>query len=157
MVYFDENQIKHIVEEAARRLGANATPMEVRSIVQQVVEKLDDLSSSESAAASTASYRDSDTGIIGSESSRVILTAFGKNHPGVIAAISQVLADCSCDIQDMTQRLMQEFYSLMIIFDMKDSGSNFDSIRAKLLAAGDSVGAKCLIQHEDIFKGMHRI
>ena len=57
----------------------------------------------------------------------------------------------------MTQRLMQEFYSLMIIFDMSDSRFGFDDIRDRLLKAGDSVGAKCLIQHEDIFQGMHRI
>ena len=156
MAYFDENQIKHIVEEAARRLGANATPMEVRNIVQQVLEKLDDVSRDESAA-SERSDQDTRTDEFDSKSSRVILTAFGKNHPGVISAITKVLADCSCDIQDMTQRLMQEFYSLMIIFDMGDSNSGFDLIREKLLAAGDSVGAKCLIQHEDIFKGMHRI
>lgn len=156
MAYFDENQIKHIVEEAARRLGANATPMEVRNIVQQVLEKLDDVGRDESAA-SERSDQDTRTEEFDSKSSRVILTAFGKNHPGVISAITKVLADCSCDIQDMTQRLMQEFYSLMIIFDMGDSNSGFDSIREKLLAAGDSVGAKCLIQHEDIFKGMHRI
>ena len=156
MAYFDENQIKHIVEEAARRLGANATPMEVRNIVQQVLEKLDDVGRDESAA-SERSDQDTRTEEFDSKSSRVILTAFGKNHPGVISAITKVLADCSCDIQDMTQRLMQEFYSLMIIFDMGDSNSGFDLIREKLLAAGDSVGAKCLIQHEDIFKGMHRI
>ena len=156
MAYFDEKQIKHIGEEAARRLGANATPMEVRNIVQQVLEKLDDVGRDESAA-SERSDQDTRTEEFDSKSSRVILTAFGKNHPGVISAITKVLADCSCDIQDMTQRLMQEFYSLMIIFDMGDSNSGFDLIREKLLAAGDSVGAKCLIQHEDIFKGMHRI
>lgn len=154
MVYFEEEQIKHIVEVAAKRLGANATPQEVKNIVQQVVEKMD-------SPASLHSFNHSETRLNNSEvnngTSRVILTAFGNNHPGVIASITKVLADYQCDIQDMTQKLMQEFFSLMIIFDMSNSNKDFDSIRDSLLSAGDAVGAKCLIQHEDIFKGMHRI
>jgi ACT domain-containing protein len=153
MTYYSEDQIKRIVEAAAKRLGSNPTTMEVRNIVRQVLETFENSPGSEISLPASSSASEA----AGGESSRVILTAFGKNHPGVISSITKVLADFQCDIQDMTQKLMQEFYSLMIIFDMTGSSASFDVIREKILEAGNEVGAKCLIQHEDIFKGMHRI
>jgi len=152
LAYFEEDQIRQIVEAAARRLGANATANEVRNIVQQVIARMDS-DGDEISSNSKSIHREN----INSDSSRVILTAFGRNQPGVIAAITKVLADNSCDIQDMMQKMMQEFYSLMIIFDIGGSEANFDTIRDQILSAGDAIGAKCLIQHEDIFKEMHRV
>ena len=154
MAFYDEEQIKKIVESAAKRLGSNPTTVEVKNIVKEVLqgfERMENPTSSADDYSQTASVNNSDT------TSRVILTAFGQNHPGVIAKITKVLAEHDCDIQDMTQKLMQEFYSLMIIFDMTNSSSSFEEVREKLLDAGNETGAKCLIQHEDIFKGMHRI
>jgi ACT domain-containing protein len=143
--YTDE-QIKHIIERAARKLGSNPTDSEVRNIVASVIAEMERPTVVQPAAASEANAE---------PGSRVILTAFGQNHPGVIAGITAVLAKYDCDIQDMTQRLMQEFYTLMIIFDL--AGTSFDMLRDELLKAGEDLGAKCLIQHEDIFRNMHRI
>jgi ACT domain-containing protein len=155
MVYhYSDQQIKHIVEEAARKLGANASNDEIQNIVKTVIQRFAD-SSSEAALSPLAQ---SDPHLKApSASTRVILTAFGHNKPGVIAAITKALADAGCDIQDMTQKRMQEFYSIMIIFDLQEARDSFETIRDNLLRVGAQIGAKCLIQHEDIFKGMHRI
>jgi ACT domain-containing protein len=88
---------------------------------------------------------------------RLIIAAFGKDRPGVVAAISKVLGDASCTIEDISQTLMQEFFSMIMIANMKDATTDFATLRDQLKECEQRLGMKVYVMHEDIFRYMHRI
>lgn len=91
------------------------------------------------------------------DKTRVIVASFGKNRPGIVAAISSVLAENLCSIEDMSQRIMQEFYTLIMIVDISGSKTDFAGLSEKLKAVEDRLGVTILAQHEDVFRYMHRV
>lgn len=88
---------------------------------------------------------------------RIILASFGLNRPGIVAAISAVLAENLCSIEDMTQRIMQEFYTLIMIVDIGACKADFATLSEKLKGVEEKLGVTILAQHEDVFRYMHRV
>ena len=89
--------------------------------------------------------------------SRIIIASFGLNRPGIVAAISAVLAENVCSIEDMSQRIMQEFYTLIMIVDIAACKADLESLTEKLKAVEEKLGVTILVQHEDVFRYMHRV
>ena len=92
-----------------------------------------------------------------SDSSRIIVAAFGKNRPGVVAAITKILAELNCSIEDISQTIMQDFFSMIMVVNIKDCTMDFATLREKIQATESTLGMKVYVMHEDIFKYMHRI
>lgn len=88
---------------------------------------------------------------------RIIVASFGFNRPGIVATISNVLAENSCSIEDMSQRIMQEFFTLIMIVDIGTCKCNFAELSEKLKASEKKLGVTILAQHEDVFRFMHRV
>jgi len=88
---------------------------------------------------------------------RIILAAFGYNRPGVIHALTHVLADAQCNLEDISQKIMREFFTLIMIVDITDSPVEFSELVEKVKATEDQVGMKVFLMHEDTFQYMHRI
>ena len=88
---------------------------------------------------------------------RIILASFGLNRPGIVASISAVLAENNCSIEDMSQRIMQEFYTLIMIVDIEQSKADFAALSEKLKAVEQRLGVTIFVQHEDVFRYMHRV
>lgn len=89
--------------------------------------------------------------------SRIIVAAFGNNRPGVVAAITHVLAENGCSIEDISQTIMQEFFSMIMIVDMSAAKVDFATLRERIQATENELGMKVYVMHEDIFRYMHRI
>lgn len=89
--------------------------------------------------------------------SRIIVAAFGKNRPGIVAALTNVLAENQCSIEDISQTIMQDFFSMIMVVNMAGSPVDFTTLRDKLIAAEAQYGMKVYVMHEDIFRYMHRI
>ncbi len=91
------------------------------------------------------------------DATRVIIAAFGQNRPGVVASISGVLAEENCSIEDISQTLMQEFFSMIMVVNMSDCKLDFAGLRDKIQTFEAQLGMKVYVMHEDIFRYMHRI
>jgi len=92
-----------------------------------------------------------------SDRNRIIIAAFGKDRPGVGAALTGVLAECNCSIEDISQTLMQEYFSMIMIANMAGCTLDFAALREKVQATETRLGMKVYVMHEDIFRFMHRI
>ena len=88
---------------------------------------------------------------------RVILTSFGLNHPGIIAGVTKVLSEANCDITDLSQKLMGDFYTMIIILDISNSPKNISDLQNDLNAIAKETKIKIYLQHEDLFRYMHRV
>ena len=88
---------------------------------------------------------------------KAILTVIGKDRIGIIAAVSNILADSNINILDISQTIMQGFFTMIMLVDISQMSLSFSEISEKLDRKGQELGLSIRIQHEDIFNAMHRI
>lgn len=136
-----ESDIRKITLQAIADLGEKATPDRVKEVVSKVVNNtqtpnLTDDSKSEG---------------------KVILTSFGMNHPGIVAGVTQALSKANVDIMDLSQKLMGEFYTMIIILDISNSPKDLADIQNDLNIIAEELKIKIYLQHEDLFRYMHRV
>ena len=79
------------------------------------------------------------------------------NKPGIVAAITNEISKYECDIQDLTQKLMDDFFTMIMILDISTSNLDFAQIQENMSRLADEMKIKVYLQHEDIFRAMHRI
>ncbi|MFC1481447.1 ACT domain-containing protein [Candidatus Neomarinimicrobiota bacterium] len=90
-------------------------------------------------------------------SDRVIISVFGLNRPGIVAAVTAILAEHSCNILDISQKLMQEFFTMILVVDISTGESSFAHLQDEFTALGERLGIKVYAQHEDVFRTINRL
>ena len=88
---------------------------------------------------------------------RAIVTVIGPDRVGIIAEVCTLLASLNVNIVDISQTVMQEFFTMTMLTDISDSSDTFDAIAAALDKKGEEMGLSIRIQREDIFDAMHKI
>ena len=88
---------------------------------------------------------------------RVIVTVVGQDKVGIIAGVSGILADYSVNILDISQTILQNFFTMIMIVDISQAKVDLQRLQNILKEKGEQIGVKINAQHEDIFKYMHRI
>jgi ACT domain-containing protein len=87
---------------------------------------------------------------------RAILTVIGKDKVGIIAGVSQKLAELNINIVDVTQTIMQEYFTMMMVLELNPQ-LDFENTRQALTQVGTDLGVKINIQNEEIFEAMHKL
>ena len=88
---------------------------------------------------------------------KAIVSVFAKDSKGIIAYITGVLAAQEINILDISQTLMQGFFTMIMLVDLADCPLDFDSLSKLLQAKGQERGLSVHIQRQDIFDAMHKI
>ncbi len=88
---------------------------------------------------------------------RAILTVIGKDKIGIIAGITGELANANVNIMDISQTILQEYFTMIMLLDLKDATISFEELYKKLKQKGKELGVDVKLQHEDVFRSMHRI
>ncbi|MBQ9047676.1 MAG: ACT domain-containing protein [Solobacterium sp.] len=88
---------------------------------------------------------------------RAVISTVGKDHPGILAYVAKECADRNINIEDVTQKVLQDMFTMIMIVEIPGSHSDFESIAAAMEAAGERENLKIHVMHEDIFNAMHTI
>lgn len=88
---------------------------------------------------------------------RVVLTIVGKDKVGIIAKVSNALADMNINIININQNIMQGFFNMVLIADMSEANVTLAAARANMAELGNKIGVEIRLQSEEIFTAMHRI
>lgn len=88
---------------------------------------------------------------------RAVLTVIGRDKVGIVAGVSQTLAELNINIVDVSQTIMNEYFTMMMMLQLPAAEVNFDQIRDTLNEQGDLLGVKISIQREEIFDVMHKL
>ncbi len=91
------------------------------------------------------------------EKEHVVVTVMGLNKPGILAGITKAIADSNVSIEDVTQKIMQGYFVLMMITDLSTSNCGFEEFQNRMQSAAEKLQVKTFIQHEDVFKFQHRL
>ncbi|WP_457612012.1 ACT domain-containing protein [Methanocaldococcus sp.] len=88
---------------------------------------------------------------------RVVVSVIGKDKPGIVAGISGVLAENNANILDISQTIMDDLFAMIMLVDISNIKKEFSQLKKELEEKGKELGVEVIVQHEDIFKYMHRI
>ena len=88
---------------------------------------------------------------------KAIVTVIGKDQVGITAAVRSLLAQHSINILDISQTILQEYFTMVMLVDTAACDKSIVEISQLLEQAGQERGLSIRIQREDIFNAMHRI
>ena len=86
-----------------------------------------------------------------------IVTVIGKDRPGIIAKVSTTLAEHSVNIEDISQTLMQDNFTMIMLCDLENATVSLKELKDEMVKIGQEIGVSIHVQHEDIFNAMHKI
>ena len=145
----NEDLIYRITRAVYERLGAGADEQMVEQLVTDIYREVNP-------SVSPANPVSSDAASSGS-SERIVISVFGMDHPGIVAGVSQILAEASCSIIDINQTVVQGKFAMVIIGDTSRARENTAELKERLRRAGEQLGVRIYAQREDLFNAMHRV
>lgn len=147
-----EATIRELTRKAIDELGPRATPDNVRKVVQDALARMQ---VEAPGLVGTPGFSVSHLNL--GEGTQVIVTVFGKNKAGVLADVSRCLADFNANVIDISQKILQDWFTMILIIDIEQLTSSFAALKKALGDVGDKLGVRVLAQHEDVFISMHRV
>ena len=88
---------------------------------------------------------------------KAIVTVVGKDQVGIIAGVCNTLADSRINVLDISQTIMEGYFTMMMVVDLAACETPFDQLRTILKDYGEGLGLSIRIQREDIFDAMHKL
>ena len=88
---------------------------------------------------------------------RAVVTVTGKDKKGIIAKVSQFLAEKGVNIEDISQTILSEYFAMIMIVDVSEAKTELAHLAKECKELGEKIGMSIYMQHEDIFNAMHNI
>ena len=88
---------------------------------------------------------------------RAVVSVVGKDRPGILAFAANACADRNINIEDVTQKVLQDLFTMIMIVEIPEGESNLAKFAEEMEAAGDEQGLKIHVMHDEIFNAMHKI
>ena len=88
---------------------------------------------------------------------KAIVTVIGKDEVGITASVCSLLAQYNINILDITQTVLQEYFTMVMLVDTAACSESIGAMADILAKAGEEQGLSIRIQREDICNAMHRI
>ncbi len=155
-----EELIYRITRAVYSRLGAEADEQTVEQLVTEIYREVEPFlqrngtpgyaPSFQSAGSMSPSAREG-------SSDRMVISVFGVDHPGIVAAVSQILAEANCSIIDINQTVVAGKFAMVIIADMTRAQETATTLKDRLRLEGEKLGVRIYAQREDLFNAMHRV
>src|SRR5713101_9788289 len=150
----NEELIYRITRAIYERLGTSADEAAVEHLVTDIYQTVEPaLSKNGGAAASTFTSVGASFGEAAREGSadRLIISVFGIDHPGIVAGVSQILADAGCSIVDINQTVVQGKFAMVIIANTSRALLSVTDLKDRFCAEGEKLGVHIYAQREDLF------
>ena len=141
----NEDLIYRITRAVYERLGSSADEQMVEQLVTDIYREVNLSTPSPNNSSSTGS------------SARMIISVFGVDHPGIVAGVSQILAEAGCSIVDINQTVVQGKFAMVIIGDTSRARESTAELKERLRREGENLGVRIYAQREDLFNAMHRV
>jgi ACT domain-containing protein len=156
----NEDLIYRITRAVYSRLGSDANEQQVEQLVTEIYREVQPFLGSNGTAHQSSPFPTSDSLSTQSRegsSNRMVISVFGVDHPGIVAAVAQILAEADCSIVDINQTVVQGKFAMVIIVDTSRAGESASELKERLRLAGEKLGVRIYAQREDLFNAMHRI
>ena len=155
----NEDLIYRITRAVYDRLGTSTDESTIEQLVTDIYREIQDTPGQTPGYFSASSLNTSSQPTTRPEgsSTRMVISVFGVDHPGIVAGVSQILAEASCSIVDINQTVVQGKFAMVIIADTTRARESASELKERLRSEGEKLGVRIYAQTEDLFNAMHRI
>ena len=88
---------------------------------------------------------------------KAIVTVVGKDAVGIIASVCVQLASYNINILDISQTVMQGYFTMMMAVDTTGCNIPLAQLAQEMEQKGKGMNLSIRLQREDIFEAMHRV
>jgi ACT domain-containing protein len=87
----------------------------------------------------------------------VIVTALGADKHGLLAAVATTIAAANANVDDVSQTVTGGMFTMIMFVSFASGDTTMAALQEALVATGLETGLQITVQHEDIFRYMHRV
>ncbi len=91
------------------------------------------------------------------EKELLFITVMGIDKKGIVSKISTLLYKFDINIEDISQKIMGEYFVMTMLVNIKESKNPLEKLRKELEKIEKELQLQIQLQHENIFKMMHRV
>lgn len=88
---------------------------------------------------------------------KAIITVTGRDTVGIIAKVSRCCAEVNANILDITQKVLDNMFVMIMLVDISDIKVKFTEFVDMMDVIGKNENLVIHTMHEDIFNAMHKI
>jgi ACT domain-containing protein len=88
---------------------------------------------------------------------RAVLTTTGRNQKGIVARVTARIADLGGDILDISQTLVGDFFTMIVVIDAATLDVPFAEFKAAMESEVQQMGLQAMMMHEDVVNSLHRV
>jgi ACT domain-containing protein len=88
---------------------------------------------------------------------RAVLTTTGRNQKGIVARVTAKIAELGGDILDISQTLVGDYFTMIIVVDTASLGVPFAEFKTSLETEVHAMGLQAMMMHEDVVSSLHRV
>ena len=91
---------------------------------------------------------------------RGVVTATGRNAPGILAELATEIARHEVDIVDLSQTIVAGFFTMILVVDTRPlgvRGVTFADFRDRIVTVAKERGFEAMVVHERVLHSMQRI
>ena len=91
------------------------------------------------------------------EMTKALISVTGLDTTGIIASVATRLSEMNINILDITQTILDGYFTMMMIVDLDGANLDSEEINRRLQPVRDEKKMTIHMQRMDIFDAMHRI
>ncbi len=157
----NEELIYRITRAVYGRLGEGTDERMVESLVTDIYRAVEPeiVNGNESASLPRRPLTASSTAAPREEGSaeRMVISVFGVDRPGIVAAVAQILAEAECSIADINQTVVGGKFAMVLIANTARARQSAAELKDRFRKEGERLGVRIYAQREDLFNAMHRV
>ena len=88
---------------------------------------------------------------------KCVVSVLGKDRKFIVAGVSNALAECGANIDDIRQTILDDIFSMTMLVTLDAEVADFNTTQTKLEAVGSDLGVQIIIQREDVFQYMYKV
>ena len=88
---------------------------------------------------------------------KCVISVLGKDRSGIVAAVATTLAACGANIDDISQTILDDIFSMTMLTTLDTEKADFNTVQERLAKISDDLGMQIIIQREDVFQYMYKI
>ena len=88
---------------------------------------------------------------------KCVISVLGKDRSGIVAAVATTLAACNANIDDISQTILDDIFSMTMLTTLDTEKADFNTVQERLAKISDDLGMQIIIQREDVFQYMYKI
>ncbi|CAM2847547.1 ACT domain-containing protein [Corynebacterium falsenii] len=85
------------------------------------------------------------------------MTVTGPDHTGIIAAVSTALAELKVNILDVSQTIMDNYFTMILRVELDDNTTDITAVQERMTTVEEQEQLVIRVQSDALFSAMHEI